>query len=189
MEQKSSSDSFIESCPQTTLTVRPQEVVTLHRWIILMVSSRCICLQKTFVFYLFSNTNLEQWVIFKPRLHDTTCCQTRCPPGCIVYTYIQPVVKPVWQPVWQTAVSCIQPVVKPVVQPCLTTGWMFVYTINSVVKPVWQSVVSCKWGINGYCNQLVQVPHIYWMTTKTYDRNVLQIWFSTETALTLALRL
>jgi len=32
----------------------------------------------------------------------------------------------------------------------LTTGWMFVYTIKSVVKPVWQPVwqhvVSCKRG-------------------------------------------
>ena len=42
----------------------------------------------------------------KPRLHDTTCCQTGCQTdlttGCIVYTNIQPIVKPVWQPV----VSC-----------------------------------------------------------------------------------
>ena len=48
----------------------------------------------------------------KPRLHDTTCCQTGCQTdlttGCIVYTNIQPIVKPVWQPVWQPAVSCIQ---------------------------------------------------------------------------------
>ena len=35
-------------------------------------------------------------------------------------------------------------------QTSLTTGWMFVYTIQPVVKPVvqpcWQQVVSCKWG-------------------------------------------
>ena len=66
-----------------------------------------------------------QTAILKPRLHDTTCCQTGCQAGlidnrvnvcihdttgcqtglttgCIVYTNIQPVVKPVWQPV----VSC-----------------------------------------------------------------------------------
>jgi len=30
----------------------------------------------------------------KPRLHDTTGCQTGCQIGCIVYTNIQPVVKP-----------------------------------------------------------------------------------------------
>jgi len=34
---------------------------------------------------------------YKPRLHDTTCCQTGCQTalttGCIVYTNIQPVVK------------------------------------------------------------------------------------------------
>ena len=167
MEQKSSSDSFIESCPQTTLTVRPQEVVTLHRWIILMVSSRCVCLRKTFVFCLFSNTNLEQWVIFKPHLHDTTCCEIRCQTGlttgCIVYTYIQPVVKPVWQPVWQTAVSCIQPVVKQVVQPGLTR--MFVYTIKRVVKPVWQSVVSCKRGITN-------ISYYYYYTTLWVEKRV-----------------
>jgi len=28
----------------------------------------------------------------KPRLHDTTCCQTGLTNGCIVYTNIQPVV-------------------------------------------------------------------------------------------------
>jgi len=32
--------------------------------------------------------------LIKPRLHDTTGCQTRCQTG--------PVVKPVWQPVWQS---------------------------------------------------------------------------------------
>jgi len=62
-------------------------------------------------------TRWASWLnvfFFKPRLHDTTCCQTGCQSGltngCIVYTNIQPVVKPVWQPVWQPAVSCIQPV-------------------------------------------------------------------------------
>jgi len=34
----------------------------------------------------------------KPRLHDTTCCQTGCQTGlttdCVVYTNIQPVVQP-----------------------------------------------------------------------------------------------
>jgi len=58
---------------------------------------------------------LQQFKVnVKPRLHDTTGCQTRCQSGCqtslttgsIVYTNIQPVVIPVWQPVWQTAVSC-----------------------------------------------------------------------------------
>ena len=36
-------------------------------------------------------------ILLKPRLHDTTCCQTGCQTGftadCIVYTNIQPVVK------------------------------------------------------------------------------------------------
>ena len=50
----------------------------------------------------------------KPRLHDTSCCETGCQTGlttgCIVYTNSQPVVSPVWQPVWQPAVLCKQPV-------------------------------------------------------------------------------
>ena len=57
----------------------------------------------------------------KPRLHDTTCCQTSCQTGlttclitgCIVYTNIQ-----------------------PVVQPALTTGWTNSgCSFNTVVKP------------------------------------------------------
>jgi len=54
----------------------------------------------------------DNWGVFlKPRLHDTTCCQTGCQTCCLttcwmfVYT-IQPVVKPVVQPVWQPVVSC-----------------------------------------------------------------------------------
>ena len=31
----------------------------------------------------------------KPRLHDTTCCQTGLTTGCFVYTNIQPIVIPV----------------------------------------------------------------------------------------------
>ena len=114
-------------------------------------------------------------------IHDTTGCQTRC----------QPVVQPdltravrstrlshrvcqtglsntVWQPVERTAVH--SPVCQTVCQTRLTTGWMFVCTIQPVVKPVvqldWQPVVSCKRGFtvkrsvssmgkplpfNGYC--------------------------------------
>jgi len=50
--------------------------------------------------------------LLKPRLHDTTCCQTGCQTGLtagwmFVYT-IQPVAKPVVKPVWQPVVSSIQ---------------------------------------------------------------------------------
>jgi len=42
---------------------------------------------------IFSDNGLYgAWL--KPRLHDTTCCQTGFTTGCIVYTNIQPVVKP-----------------------------------------------------------------------------------------------
>jgi len=89
-------------------------------------------------------------VVLKPRLHDTTGCQTRL------------------TTVWQTAVSCVQPVVKPVVQPGLTTGWTNSgCSFNTVVKPFdnrfdnrlefclhdtasCQPVVSCKRGITDY---------------------------------------
>ena len=88
-------------------------------------------------------------VILKPRLHDTTCCQTR----------------------WQPAVLCIQPVVKLVVQPglttgwtnngCLTTSWMLVYTILPVV--------SCKRGLT--------VPYqIIWIGTLSLDGYY--VWYS-----------
>ena len=70
---------------------------------------------------------LGEYVIYhmfrflKPRLHDTTCCQSGCQTGC------------------QNGLTTT-----------LTAGWMFVYTIQSVVKPVVQPVsqlaVSCKRG-------------------------------------------
>jgi len=50
-------------------------------------------------------TSAQRYVWLKPRLHDTTCCQTGLitawTTGCIVYTNIQPVVKPVVQPAVQ----------------------------------------------------------------------------------------
>jgi len=115
------------------------------------------------------HVSANNFAAIKPRLHDTTCCQTGCQThltaGCIVYTNIQPVVKPIWQPVWQ-------PVERTVAVPsarlsnhlsirfdnrfdnrlyrvnkhatgcqtALTTDWMFVYTIQPVVQPVVQPV-------------------------------------------------
>jgi len=79
-------------------------------------------------------------VWFKPRLHDTTCCQT------FVYT-IQPVVKRVSNRVW-------------LVQPVLTTGWTNSgCSLNTVVKPVlrqmvWQPAVSCKRYISETSNAM-----------------------------------
>jgi len=40
-------------------------------------------------------TYAEPHVKLKPRLHNTTCCQTGLTTGCIAYTNIQPAVKPV----------------------------------------------------------------------------------------------
>jgi len=80
------------------------------------------------------------------------------------------VVKPVVQPALTTGFTTmlneqplfVQPVVKPGCtrysrlsnQSRLTTGWMFVYTIQPVVKPVWQrawqQAVSCKRGFKFY---------------------------------------
>ena len=123
---------------------------------------------------------LTAWLVsrcvIKPRLHDTTCCQTGCQcgcrltTGCIVYTNIQPVVKAVWQPAVSTGcimytagcqTGCITGCttqfdnrlnkqwlfIQSGLTTGLTTGWMFVYTIQPVFKLVVQPVVSCKRGI------------------------------------------
>jgi len=67
------------------------------------------------------------YTIVKPRLHDTSCCQTGCKTGLttvwmLVHT-IQSVVKPVVKRVWQPAVSCIKPVVIPVLKPLYNSVW------------------------------------------------------------------
>ena len=73
-------------------------------------------------------------VLLKPRLHDTTCCQTGCQTdlttGCIG---CQSVVQPVLTTGWTNSGCSFNTVVKPVVKP--------------VVQPVWQPVVSCKRGV------------------------------------------
>jgi len=89
-----------------------------------------------------------------PRLHDTTGCQTSCQTGVTTglttvlneQLFVQPVIKPGCTTGLTTGLhdtaGC---------QTRLTTGWMFVYTIQPVVKPVgqpvwqqdWQPVVSC----------------------------------------------
>ena len=72
----------------------------------------------------------------------------------VVKLVVQQVVKPVVQP----AVSCKQTSnwLSAGYQTGLTTGWMFVYTIQPVVKPVVQPVsqpaVSCKQGIKKHNN-------------------------------------
>ena len=65
-------------------------------------------------------------------------------------------VKPVWQTRFDNRLSglttgCIHDtaVCQTGCQTGLTTGWMFVYTIQPVVKPDWQPVVSCKRGRSG----------------------------------------
>ena len=64
---------------------------------------------------------------------------------------------PVWQPFEQT-VLFVQHDCQTGCQTRLTTGWMFVYTIQPVVKPVvqllWQPVVSCKRGLSLWWSQL-----------------------------------
>jgi len=80
-------------------------------------------------------------------------CQTGCTTGwtnsgCLFNT----AVKPVWQP----AVSCVWTFSR------LTTGCMFVYTIQPVVKPVVQPVVSCKRGIMGLLKQTMSANQQYY---------------------------
>ena len=131
----------------------------------------CICLQCISAAAVLWNQRLVRRL--KPRLHDTTGCQTRCQTrlttglttGCIVYTSIQPVVKPclsnrlynpVWQQCWTNSCS-FNTVVKPV-----TTGWMFVYTIQQVVKLVVQPVVSCKRGLR---TDMSRGAAVQWVTS------------------------
>jgi len=56
-------------------------------------------------------------------------------------------VKPVWQTQFDNRVERTATVRSTGCQTGLTTGWMFVHTIQAVVKPVWQRVwqpvVSC----------------------------------------------
>jgi len=52
----------------------------------------------------------------------------------------------------------------------LTTGWMFVYTIQPVVKPVVQPVVSCKWGTTF----TVVTIRTYWSVDTTGGRSHFQ---------------
>jgi len=88
----------------------------------------------------------------KPRLHDTTYCQTGCETGlttgcttgCIVYTNIQPVVSPVAQPAVQlycrldNRLQSVNKVRRTSCHHGCTTGWTFVYTMQPVVQPVVQ---------------------------------------------------
>jgi len=76
---------------------------------------------------------LARAVFVKPRLHDTTGCQSGCQTGLTdqlyrVYKHL---------PGCQTGLTTN-----------LTTGWMFVYTIQPVLKPVVQPAVSCKRGFS-----------------------------------------
>jgi len=99
----------------------------------------------------------------------------------------------VWQPVERTAVLATRlPVWQPAVRvykhstrcqtsltTALTTGWMFVYTIQPVVKPVWQPVVSYKWGLTNNCCCTEQVlgtnTQLTWKTRKSTGRRLSQV--------------
>jgi len=92
-----------------------------------------------------------------------TDCQTGLATVCIVYTNIQPVVKPVWQPVsqpveWTVAVRSTvcqtSNWLSNQVDNRLTTGWVYVYTIQPVVKPD----VLCKRGIRQHRSTMYMRP-------------------------------
>jgi len=95
--------------------------------------------------------------ILKPRLHDTTGCRfdnrvkrtavrsTGCQTG-LYNRFDKHSLTTGWMFVYT-----IQPVVKPVVkrvwQPCWTNSFSFNRLSNRVVQLVWQPVVSCKRGL------------------------------------------
>jgi len=99
-------------------------------------------------------------VMLKPRLHDTTCCQTGLTTGWMFVYTIQPVVSCIQtlnccQPIWQPAVSCKQ-----------TSKWLSnrvdnLLDVCLVVKPVWQLVVLCKRGMSWqYCFAFFQTTSV-----------------------------
>jgi len=65
----------------------------------------------------------------KPRLHDTTCCQTGCQLSYRLYNRFD---NGLYR-VNKHPTGC-----QTGLTTRLTTGWMFVYTIQPVVKPVVQ---------------------------------------------------
>jgi len=82
------------------------------------------------------------------------------------------------QPCWTATVR------STVVKPGLTTSWMFVYIIQSVVKSVWQPVVSCiqtfNWFDNWLDNRLYRVNEalccmLQWTNTVGQDCAVLHV--------------
>jgi len=97
-----------------------------HMFVIHDVSHGGICLWST-AYVLFNKNKTLSLAPVKPRLHDTTGCQA--------------VVQPFDNRLYRVNKH----------QTGLTTGWMFVYTIQPVVKqvwqpiwqPVWQPIVSC----------------------------------------------
>jgi len=82
----------------------------------------------------------------KPRLHDTTCCQTGCHTGCqtelttgwtFVYTIqpaIKPVVQPVWQPVWQPVALCKRGIIISLLRRLSTVVFSCCLTNNALMK-------------------------------------------------------
>ena len=104
----------------------------------------------------------------KPHLHDTTCCQNRLnvcihdTTGCQLYR--------VYKHSNGCQTSCTTQFdnrlneqwlfIQHGCQTGLTTGWMFVYTIQLVVKPVVQPVVSCKRGFSLFAHRTIIISHI-----------------------------
>jgi len=94
---------------------------------------------------------------FDNRVERTAVRSTGC--QTVLYNHLTTVLNK--QPLFVQQWLFVQPVVKPgcttglttgcihhtaICQTGLTTGWMFVYTIQLVWQPVWQQVVSCIWG-------------------------------------------
>jgi len=76
---------------------------------------------------------------FKNRLHDTACCQTGLTTGCIVYTArCQTGCATLFDNRLNEQWLFVQHGCQTGCQAGLTTGWMFVYTIQPVVKSVVQ---------------------------------------------------
>ena len=105
-----------------------------------------------------SQESLRHIEHIRPRLDDTTGCQTGLITGWMFAYTMQPVVQLVWQQAEQPQLYRLYIHSTDCQSGCTTgwqqvecaTGWMHVYTmhpvVQPVVQPVSQHVVLCRWG-------------------------------------------
>jgi len=141
----------------------------------------------------------------KPRLHNTTCCQTGLATDCIVYTNIHPFDNRFDNQLYRVYSRLLNRIDNPIdnwlneqwlyvqhgcqtgCQSCLTTGcihdtagWMFVYMTQPVVITVWQPVCNRLYRINKHptgCQTGLTTGWMFVYTIQLVVKPVLQtVW-------------